>query len=156
MDWFGRARIRFTHSPSPLALRRKDGTKTDLAKFCEKATPVCQLNPLLQWPPPDHVDGDQGTWPANLLPEEDIRGHPQYLQGSFAVDFVVPPHDDSDEALPPRTAYFAEEEFAKIASDDNKPMLMVLHGLVLVALTRSTFAMPSNHWCVITSGKSAW
>ncbi|KAL2148830.1 hypothetical protein VTH82DRAFT_1977 [Thermothelomyces myriococcoides] len=84
MDWFGRAKIAFTHSPTPLTLQRKDGTVTDLLKT---------------------------------------------YTGTFAVDFAVEPHADVDEGLPPRTAFYSDEDFAKIASDDSRPMLIVLHGL---------------------------
>ena len=50
--------------------------------------------------------------------------------GTFAVDFVtqVAPKE-SDTTLPPRTSYYTEDEFAKIGSDDTKPMLITLHGL---------------------------
>lgn len=49
--------------------------------------------------------------------------------GTFAVDFTVPAHPEHDASLPPRTAYFKDDEFARIGSDDSKPMLIVLHGL---------------------------
>ncbi|GAB1314089.1 hypothetical protein MFIFM68171_04299 [Madurella fahalii] len=130
MDWFGRAKIAFTHSPSPLALRKKDGSDTDLLKVCEAAVPPCQLNPLL-------FNGHAQTmWTA--VKE---HGPPIYYRrkifdadhkvytGTFAVDFVVDQHKDVDESLPPRTAYFADDDFSKIGSDDSRPMLIVLHGL---------------------------
>jgi predicted alpha/beta-fold hydrolase len=130
MDWFGRAKVAFTHAPSPLPLQRKDGSATDLLKVCEASTPPCQLNPLL-------FNGDlQTMWTA--VKE---HGPPVYYRrrvfdadhktykGTFTVDFTVPPHQDVDDSLPPRTAYFSESDFANIASDDNRPMLMVLHGL---------------------------
>ncbi|KAK4156304.1 Alpha/Beta hydrolase protein [Chaetomidium leptoderma] len=130
MDWFGRAKVAFTHSPSPLALQRKDGAATDLLKVCEASTPTCQLNPLL-------FNGDlQTMWTAV---KED--GPPIYYRrkifdadhktytGTFTVDFAVDPHQDVDDSLPPRTAFFSEDEFAKIGSDDTRPMLIVLHGL---------------------------
>ncbi|KAK3685054.1 Alpha/Beta hydrolase protein [Podospora appendiculata] len=130
MDWFGHASISFTASPSPLTLLKKDGTTTDLLKVCEKATPPCQLNPLLF---NGHV---QTMWTA--VKE---HGPPVYYRrkifdadhstyhGTFAVDFVTKPHEAHDETLPSRTAYFAEDDFARIGSDDSKPMLFVLHGL---------------------------
>ncbi|KAK4219699.1 Alpha/Beta hydrolase protein [Rhypophila decipiens] len=130
MDWFGRARIGFTHSPSPLPLQRKDGTTTDLLKVCEAATPRCQMNPLLF---NGHI---QTMWTAvkEHGPHVYYRrrifdaDHKTY-HGTYAVDFVVKPHQDVDAALPPRTAYFAEEEFNNMASDDDRPMLVCLHGL---------------------------
>ncbi len=130
MDWFGRAKIAFTHSPSPLALQRKDGTPTDLLKVVEASTPSCQLNPLL-------FNGDlQTMWTA--VKE---HGPPVYYRrkvfdadhktykGTFTVDFTSEPHQDVDDSLPSRTAYFSDDDFAKIGSDDTRPMLIVLHGL---------------------------
>ncbi|KAK1756886.1 Alpha/Beta hydrolase protein [Echria macrotheca] len=130
MDWFGRARISFTHAAEPVSLTKKDGTRTNLLEVCKKATPPCQLNPLL-------FNGHlQTMWTA--VKEEGPRiyyrrrifdaDHKTYT-GSFAVDFVVDQHPDTDETLPPRTAYFSEDAFSKIGSDDDKPMLIVLHGL---------------------------
>jgi len=130
MDWFGRAKIAFTHSPSPLPLRKKDGTTTDLLKVCEASTPSCQLNPLL-------FNGDlQTRWTAVKQHGPPIyyrrrvfnADHKTYT-GTFTVDFAVDPHTDVDEGMPPRTALYSEEDFAKIDSDDSRPMLIVLHGL---------------------------
>ncbi|KAL2266313.1 hypothetical protein VTJ83DRAFT_5665 [Remersonia thermophila] len=130
MDWFGRAKIAFAHSSSPLALRKKDGTSTDLAEVCKASIPACQLNPLL-------FNGDiQTMWtvfkehgPPIYYRRRIFDADPASYKGTFTVDFAVPPHDDTDASLPPRTAYFSEEDFAKIGSDDDKPMLIVLHGL---------------------------
>lgn len=130
MDWFGRAKIGFTHPPSPLTLQKKNGTTTDLLKVCEEATPTCHLNPLLF---NGHI---QTMWTAVKEHGPHIyyrrrvfdADHKTY-HGTFAVDFVVEPHQDVDAALPPRTAYFSQEDFAKMGSDDNKPMLICLHGL---------------------------
>ncbi|SPQ21951.1 89b5dc8d-18be-4aca-8569-8b15292d1f69 [Thermothielavioides terrestris] len=130
MDWLGRASISFTSSPSPLVLQKKDGTTTDLLKVCEASTPPCQLNPLLF---NGHV---QTMWTAVKAHGPPIyyrrrifeADHKTYT-GTFAVDFAVDPHQDVDESLPPRTAYFSEADFAKLASDDSRPMLIVLHGL---------------------------
>lgn len=130
MDWFGRAKIKFTSAPEAVALEEKDGSRTDLRKVCEKVTPTCQLNPLLF---NGHV---QTMWTATSVHGPKIyyrrrifdADHKTY-SGTFAVDFVVDPHHDTDESLPPRTAYYPEDDFAKIASDDTRPMLIVLHGL---------------------------
>lgn len=130
MDWLGRAKISFTHSTSPLILEEKDGTKTDLLKVCEKVTPPCQLNPLLfnghlqtMWTV-TKVHGPQIYYRRRIFHAD----HKVYT-GTFAVDFAVGPHEDVDETLPPRTAYYSEEGFAGIASEDSRPMLIVLHGL---------------------------
>jgi len=130
MEWLGRAKINFTHAASPLALQRKDGTTTDLLKVCEKATPPCQLNPLL-------FNGHAQTFftavkehgPQIYYRRKIFDADHKTYDGTFAVDFVVDPHQDVDETLPPRTAYFSENDFANIASEDNKPMLICLHGL---------------------------
>ena len=130
MEWFGRASIKFTHSLSPLTLARKDGSKIDLLDLCEKATPTCQLNPLL-------FNGHlQTLWTVTEIHGPPIyyrrrvfhANHPAY-KGSFSVDFAVGPHTDTDETLPPRTAYYADRDFVETGSTDSKPMLLVLHGL---------------------------
>lgn len=130
MDWFGRAKIAFTHAATPLPLQNKDGSATDLLKVCEASTPPCQLNPLL-------FNGNiQTMWTAVKEHGPPIyyrrrifdADHKTYT-GTFTVDFAVDPHQDVDESLPPRTAFFSEEDFEKIGSDDSRPMLIVLHGL---------------------------
>ncbi|KAK3308901.1 Alpha/Beta hydrolase protein [Chaetomium strumarium] len=130
MDWFGRAKIAFTHSPSPLTLQRRDGSVTDLLKVCEATTPSCQLNPLL-------FNGDvQTMWtavkdhgPPIYYRRKIFNADHKTYTGTFSVDFAVDPHQDVDESLPPRTAFFSEEQFANIGSQDSRPMLVVLHGL---------------------------
>ncbi|KAK4191645.1 Alpha/Beta hydrolase protein [Podospora australis] len=130
MDWFGRAKINFTHGPSPLSLKKKDGSTTDLAKLAKESVPTCQLNPLLF---NGHV---QTMWTAvkehgppiyyrRKLFESNIKAY----AGTFAVDFAVQPHQDADETLPPRTTYFDDKTFSEIGSDDTRPMLIALHGL---------------------------
>ncbi|KKY30117.1 putative embryosis-associated protein emb8 [Diaporthe ampelina] len=130
MDWLGRAKINYTHHVSPLAIKEKDGSQTDLLKICEKITPTCQLNPFL-------FNGHlQTMWTAvgktapHVFYKRKIfnADHHTYT-GTFAVDFVTPPHQEQDNALPPRTSYFKDGEFEALASDDSKPMLIVLHGL---------------------------
>ncbi|KAF3770769.1 AB-hydrolase YheT [Cryphonectria parasitica EP155] len=130
MDWFGHAKIKFTNHVSPLSLRSKDGSQTDLLKVCEKSTPPCQLNPLL-------FNGHlQTMWTAvgKAAPHIYYRrqifesNHANYT-GTFAVDFTMPAHQDHDDKLPPRTAYFKDGHFEAMGSDDSRPMLIVLHGL---------------------------
>lgn len=130
MEWFGQARISFTHADSPLILRKKDGTVTDLLRVCEESTPPCQLNPAL-------FNGHlQTMWtlaqtdaPPVYYRRKIFEASLQAYRGSFAVDFAVGEHGDIDETLPPRTAYFSDVDFSGIASEDNRPMLIVLHGL---------------------------
>ncbi|KAH6854286.1 Alpha/Beta hydrolase protein [Chaetomium sp. MPI-CAGE-AT-0009] len=160
MDWFGRAKIAFTHSTSPLALQRKDGTTTDLLKVCEASTPPCQLNPLLfnghlqtMWTAvKEH--GPQVYYRRRIFDAD----HKTYT-GTFTVDFAVDPHSDVDEALPPRTAFFSEDDFAKIGSDDSRPMLIVLHGLsggsheIYLRHAIAPLVMDGGNWevCVVNS-----
>lgn len=130
MDWLGQAKINFTHSPTPRTLKTKDGQEKDLLSICEKITPPCHLNPWL-------FNGHMQTfWTATKQ-----HGPPVYYrrkvfdadhdtyQGIFAVDFVSKPFEETDPELPPRTVYYDDETFGSIASDDNKPMLIILHGL---------------------------
>ncbi|ERS95793.1 hypothetical protein HMPREF1624_07868 [Sporothrix schenckii ATCC 58251] len=151
MEWFGRASVEFTHAASPLQLPLKAGAgaspaegssngtatqaTTDLAQICRDSTPACQLNPLL-------FNGHlQTMWtavakgaPAIHYKRRIFNADHALYTGTFAVDFAVPPYADEhlerDAALPPRTSYFADDAaFAGMASDDTRPMLLVLHGL---------------------------
>lgn len=131
MEWLGRAKIEFHHAPSPRTLKQKNGQDMNLLEICEQTTPPCELNPFL-------FNGHlQTVWSAVGTDAPDVyyrrkifqADHKTY-QGTFAVDFVVPPYEaEADPELPPRTTYFAEDDFAGIGSDDTKPMLVVLHGL---------------------------
>ncbi|OBR11958.1 Alpha beta fold family [Colletotrichum higginsianum IMI 349063] len=130
MDWLGYAKIDFTHAPSPVSLSENDGNQTDLLKVCEKITPPCRMNPLL-------FNGHlQTMWTATKQ-----HGPPVYYRrkvfhaedkafdGTFAVDFVTEPFKDVDSTLPPRTKYFEDQDFETLPSDDDRPQLIVLHGL---------------------------
>lgn len=130
MEWLGHAKIEFTHAANPRVIVNKDGSETDLLKIVEKATPPCHLNPLLF---NGHV---QTMWTATK-PEgpkiwyrrRTFEAELEAYKGTFAVDFAVEPFEGSEEGLPRRTTNYTDEEFKNIASDDNKPMLVVLHGL---------------------------
>ncbi|CAJ2508005.1 Uu.00g091910.m01.CDS01 [Anthostomella pinea] len=135
MDWFGRAKIDFTTSPTPIALREKDGTATDLLQICQATVPPCQLNPLL-------FNGHAQTcWTATKSHGPPIHYRRRIFKadnaefnGSFAVDFAVVDKEpgsevEVDESLPPRTTYFTEAELFKMGSEDTRPMLVILHGL---------------------------
>ncbi|QLI65538.1 uncharacterized protein G6M90_00g003590 [Metarhizium brunneum] len=130
MEWFGHAKVEFTHAPAPRAIREKDGKETDLLKIVEKSTPPCHLNPLLF---NGHI---QTMWTATKPSGPPVyyrrktfdADHKTY-KGTFAVDFAVQPYEGGDETLPRRTTYYTDEEFDNIGSDDSKPMLVVLHGL---------------------------
>ena len=130
MDWLGRASVEFIHSPTPRSIKRKSGQHTDLVKICEETTPPCQLNPAL-------FNGHlQTVWtvtkadgPAVFYRRRIFEAEDKFYEGTFAVDFAVEPFEGSHPDLPPRTAYFSDEDFARIGKDDSKPMLIVLHGL---------------------------
>jgi uncharacterized protein len=143
-------RINFHHAPdNQLLLTRKDASvgksHITLAALCRLATPsTCQLNPLL-------FNGHlQTAW--TTISNQDIpiyykrkifEAEDASYSGHFAIDFVVHPYEapsgdeETDNAraftlpsgLPQRTAFFTVDEFAELPSDDNKPMLVVLHGL---------------------------
>lgn len=130
MEWLGQAKIDFTHAPSPRPVKQKDGSETDLLKICEQATPPCNLNPLL-------FNGHlQTMWtatkphgPSVYYRRKMFEAENEAYEGTFAVDFVVEPHDEVDPNLCRRTVHFTDEQWDNIGSDDSKPMLIVLHGL---------------------------
>ncbi|OTA78233.1 hypothetical protein M434DRAFT_402260 [Hypoxylon sp. CO27-5] len=133
MDWLGRANIDFTTSSKPLHLKEKDGKETDLLKICQSAVPPCNLNPLL-------FNGHAQTmWTAAKAHGPPLHykrrifeaDHAEF-NGSFAVDFAVTDpsaKEEADPSLTPRTAYFSKAELEAMGSDDDRPMLVVLHGL---------------------------
>jgi predicted alpha/beta-fold hydrolase len=131
MEWLGHAKVTFTHSPSTLTIKNKDGSSTDLLAICQKATPPCHLNPLLfnghmhtMWTAATKTDGPPLHYKRRLFEAE----NPDF-EGSFAVDFISEPFSGSDDTLPKRTIYFSDEEFEGIASQDDRPMLVALYGL---------------------------
>jgi uncharacterized protein len=127
---FGRATTTFHHSKNSLILSTNSGKKIEFADLCKSILPRCRLNPFL-------FNGHlQTIWTTMEGQEAPVfyRRHvfesqePLY-PGIFSVDFVVPPYGGSDPSLPPRTTYFTEGQFANLASTDNRPMLVLLHGL---------------------------
>lgn len=126
----GHSRASFYSHMSPLTLQQKDGTKTNLLDLCKSINIPCWLNPLL-------LNGHlQTTWtvvkstdPPVYYKRKVFEAECPAYSGTFAVDFVVPPHTDTNPTLPPRTINFTDEEFGNIGSDDGKPMLITLHGL---------------------------
>lgn len=133
MDWLGRAQIDFTTSSKPLNLKDKEGKKTDLLEICQSTVPPCQLNPLI-------FNGHAQTmWTATkahaprlYYKRRIFEADHEEFNGSFVVDFAVTDPSakkEADETLTPRTAYFTEDELSKMGSDDDRPMLVVLHGL---------------------------
>lgn len=53
--------------------------------------------------------------------------------GTFAVDYVVTKSEGEaatkEPELPERTTFYTDKEWENIGSDDNKPMIVALHGL---------------------------
>ena len=129
---FGQARTTFHSHADPVGLPPKhSATKSEsLLSLCKEVTPPCYLNPIL-------FNGHLQTfWTAvksfdvpvyykrHVFSAEDPA-----FAGTFAVDFTVPKYKGDDETLPPRTTCFSEKEFERIGSDDETPMLVMLHGL---------------------------
>lgn len=130
MEWLGRAKIEFTHSPAPRAIKEKDGRDTDLLKICEATTPPCHLNPLLF---NGHIQtmwtATKPSGPPVFYRRRVFEADHETYKGSYAVDFAVEPFEGSDPALPRRTMFYSEEDEKAMGSDDEKPMVVVLHGL---------------------------
>ncbi|KAE8144971.1 Alpha/Beta hydrolase protein [Aspergillus avenaceus] len=144
------ARVSFFHAKdNNLLLKKigKSGTKEQitLSDICRAATPEsCPLNPFL-------FNGHlQTAWTTVKFDEVPVyykrwmfEADDPMFTGHFAVDFVVDPFDTPKDSqttdqqrkftqpsgLPERTAFFTPDEFNILPSDDNKPMLVVLHGL---------------------------
>lgn len=130
MPWLGHAKKSFYHASNTIEFSTKQGESISLLELCKKSTPPCRLNPFL-------FNGHLQTfWTA--IKGQDIpiyykrhiyeAEHSAFI-GTFAVDFVVPPFQGSDETLPPRTTYYNEADFDEIESPDTKPMIVCLHGL---------------------------
>lgn len=126
----GYSKITFHFHEDPLPLRDRDGDETDFLSICRSITPACWLNPLL-------FNGHlQTTWtvvkgrdPLVYYKRKIFEAENPAFAGTFAVDFVVQPHADTDNTLPPRTVNFSDGELEMIGSKDEKPMLLTLHGL---------------------------
>lgn len=143
-----------THSEEPLILPTKTGGQREFPQLCRDVTPPCYLNPFLfnghlqtAWTARAY-DGPPVHYRRRVFESTDDN-----FAGHFAVDFVVPApalaSEDKDEegnfmddvglkedpvgvghtVLPPRTTYFTDGDFASLASDDTKPLLILLHGL---------------------------
>ncbi|KAL2001154.1 hypothetical protein VTN02DRAFT_2178 [Thermoascus thermophilus] len=151
LSWvFPSGQVSFHYSKeNQLLLTKKsekgETTQTTLADLCRSATPAtCQLNPFLF---NGHLQTAYTTVKNCDIPiyykRRMFEADNAVYSGQFAVDFVVDPYEETDDAqrtdkerkytlpsgLPPRTVFFTEEEFAALPSDDSKPMLVLLHGL---------------------------
>lgn len=128
----GRSAVSFYHSARPVSTSAGKTLSTEtLPELCRKIVPPCNLNPLL-------FNGHLQTfWTATKNQDVPIyyrrknfeAEDPAYM-GTFAVDFVVDQHEETDESLPPRTVYFKDDMADGIVgSEDESPMVVVLHGL---------------------------
>jgi len=126
----GVSRIKYYHSLTSLPLKTKDGQSTTFVELCKSLMPPCHLNPFLfnghlqtMWTVLKHQSVPI-YYKRHIFDSEDAA-----FTGQFAVDFVTTANQDDDPSLPPRTTYFTEQEFHGLGSLDNKPMLVLLHGL---------------------------
>lgn len=127
---FGYSKTSFYHHPESINLPTKNGRDISLSELCKTSAPLCRLNPLL-------FNGHLQTfWTATKYQDIPIyykrkifEAEDPAFAGTFAVDFVVPPYNEEDGSLPPRTTFFKDTEFSDIGSLDSKPMLVTLHGL---------------------------
>lgn len=154
----GYSKATFYSSKTPLDLEEKDGRKTNLLNLCKAITPPCWLNMFL-------FNGNmQTTWtvvkgkdPLVYYKRKVFTAECPAYKGSFVVDFVVPPHTETDVSLPPRTTNFSDNELRRLGSDDNKPMLVTMHGLTggsqEAYLRHLPFALYGKGWeaCVINA-----
>jgi predicted alpha/beta-fold hydrolase len=124
--------------PISLPLKRNDANNENksmqsLLDLCKETTPPCKLNPLL-WN--GHL---QTFWTATnsydipiTYKRKIFTSDSTTYPGTFAVDFAVPTENSEpavDSSLPPRTTYYEDAAFSTLGSDDERPMLIVLHGL---------------------------
>jgi predicted alpha/beta-fold hydrolase len=141
LSWIlGHSKTTYTSHKTPTPLLTKDGQKTTLNELATSSIPPCRLNPFL-------VNGHlQTIYTARPDPGPSIYYKRQIFNsdhtvypGTFAVDFVVSHSDGlsaakqeknaSDPALPIRTTNYSGDEWENIGSNDNKPMIIALHGL---------------------------
>lgn len=150
----GSCSIDYTHSDEPLTLPTKSGPSRALPELIKDAVPACNLNPFLPnghfqtaWTamkfdgPPIHYKrrtfaASQDTFPGHFTVdfvtaapppaslEKDAEGNIAHDQGPTTDPVGVGHH-----YLPPRTTYFTDEEFSTLGADDDKPLLVCLHGL---------------------------
>lgn len=128
----GFAKTSFYSHEESLSLRTKASKTTTLSDVCKSVTPPCWLNPLLF---NCHL---QTCWtvltrqnPLVYYKRTILTAEDPAFEGTFTVDFIVPPFEDVDvdPALPPRTTYFTPDVFESLGKDDDRPMLVTLHGL---------------------------
>jgi predicted alpha/beta-fold hydrolase len=108
-------------------------SRQSILDLCKEVTPPCRLNPFLFNGHLQTLFTAVRTYDIPITYKRktftsDCANYP----GNFAVDFVVPtltPGPAVDAALPPRTTYWEDTAFDILGTDDERPMLIVLHGL---------------------------
>ena len=127
---FGIAKTEFFAGRKSISLKTKDGETTTLLDLCRNVLPPCRLNPFLF---NGHLQTMWTVLKSQVVPiyykRHIFEQQDPVFPGSFAVDFVVKPFDDSSNTVAKSTKMYTEDEFANIGSDDSKPMIVALHGL---------------------------
>lgn len=159
-SWFGHASTQCygSHDSVLLPTRNPLAKSLSLLSLVKETTPPCHLNPFL-------FNGHLQTFWTAVKPADipiyyrrRIFEHedPTYA-GSFTVDFVTKPYESIDSSLPPRTTYYTDNEFDTIASEDERPMIVTLHGLaggsdeVYLRATLKSFIDAGWEACVVNS-----
>ncbi|GAB7327072.1 hypothetical protein MBLNU13_g10999t1 [Cladosporium sp. NU13] len=152
--WPGACDITYTHSAEPLTLPTKSGPSRALPSLIEDSVPPCNLNPFL---PNGHLQtfwtAMKFDGPPIHYKRRTFAASQDSFAGHFTVDFVTaapPPASSERDAeghiahdagltddpvgvghhyLPPRTTYFSDAAFDALGADDDKPLLICLHGL---------------------------
>ena len=152
--WPGACDITYTHSAEPLTLPTKSGPSRALPSLIEDSVPPCNLNPFL---PNGHLQtfwtAMKFDGPPIHYKRRTFAASQDSFAGHFTVDFVTaapPPASPERDAeghiahdagltedpvgvghnyLPPRTTYFSDAAFDALGADDDKPLLICLHGL---------------------------
>ena len=126
----GFARTTFYSHEKSLPINTKASQATTLLDLCKSVTPPCWLNLLLF---NCHL---QTCWtaltgqnPLVYYKRKTFIAEDPAFEGTFTVDFVVPPFENADPGLYPRTRHFTQAELESLGKDDEKPMLVTLHGL---------------------------
>ena len=138
LSWIlGHSKTSYTSAPTPIPLKTKSGQKTTLTALAQSSIPPCRLNPFL-------FNGHLQTMytavrdpgPPIFYKRQQFESNHSVYPGQFAVDFVVSKEEGKkaakerkDPSLPERTTTFTTTEWETMKSDDNRPMLVVLHGL---------------------------
>jgi predicted alpha/beta-fold hydrolase len=135
MSWLlGYGKTTYTSHASPAPIIGKSGSKTSLPELAQASIPPCRLNPFLF---NGHLQTMFTAWkdpgpPIYYKRHISTSDHTVY-PGTFAVDFVTTKEEGEaatkDAELPERTSLYSDKEWQNIASNDNKPMLIALHGL---------------------------